>query len=208
MRKRPESWDDLINEAENPRYRWPKKGDRLLPRSDDWHHGVQFSKHPISRHVHIWDGFMSAADGLIELCTQDGYEHERNFVIYPILFNYRHGLELAMKWIILHYGLEDAPVIIEGHNLWKLWTCCRAIVERYEPEDDEAIGAVEQIVKDFHDLDQAGITFRYGWGKDGKEIKLPDHVFDLENVRDVMKGVANYFNGLDGWLDDLQSAAP
>lgn len=208
MRKRAESWEDLIEEAENPDYRWPKKGDRLLRRSDDWDGGVRFSNQPISRHALQWVGYMSAADGLIELSTQDGYEHEQNVVIYPILFNYRHGLELAMKWIILHYSLERVLLSVEGHDLWKLWKQCREIVEQYEPHDDESIEVVEQIIKDFHDLDKAGITFRYGWGKDGKEIKLPDHMIDLENIRDVMQGAANYFNGLDGWLDDLQSAAP
>ena len=100
MKKKPKRLDDLLNYFENREYRWPKKGDRLLRRSEDWSRGVEFSKHSISRHSILWDGYMSAGAGLIELCTQDGYEHERHFVIYPILFNYRHGLELAMKWII------------------------------------------------------------------------------------------------------------
>ena len=204
MKKRPERFTDILNLE----YRWPKKGDRLLRRSEDWDRGVEFSKHPVSRHVHLWQGYMRAGAGLIELCTQDGYEHERHFVIYPILFNYRHGLELAMKWIVVMYGGEGIQGIDEDHNLWKLWKRCRAIVEQYEPNDDDADEVVEQIIKDFHDLDKAGITFRYGWSNDGKEIKLPNDMVDLENIRDVMDGVAGYFDGTDGWLYDLRSAAP
>ena len=41
---------------------------------------------------------MSAGAALIEACEEDS--HERHFLIYPILFNYRHGIELAMKWVI------------------------------------------------------------------------------------------------------------
>ena len=29
--------------------------------------------------------------------------NERHYLIYPILFNYRHAIELAMKWIIAVY---------------------------------------------------------------------------------------------------------
>lgn len=204
MKKRPGRIIDILNSE----YRWPKKGDRLLRRSEDWDRGVEFSKHPISRHGHLWRGYMSAGAGLIELCTQDGYEHERHFVIYPILFIYRHGLELAMKWIIVNYGGEGIQGFDNDHNLWKLWKRCRAVVEQYAPNDEDADEVVEQIIKEFHDLDKAGITFRYGWSNDGKEIKLPDDLVDLENIRDVMEGVDDYFEGLDGWLSDLQSAAP
>jgi hypothetical protein len=204
MKKRPTSFDELLNFE----HRWPKKGDRLLRRSDDWERGVEFSKFPIDRHVHLWEGYMRAGAGLIELCTQDGYEGDRRFVIYPILFNYRHGLELAMKWIVLRFGGQGFQGIEADHDLWKLWKRCRAIVEQYETNDDEATDAVEKIVKEFHDLDRVGVSFRYGWGKEGKEIKLPDHMIDLENIHDVMQGVSGYFTGLDGWLDDLHSAGP
>lgn len=33
-------------------------------------------------------------------------------------------------------------------------------------------------------------------------------MIDLENIRDVMEGIADFFTGLDGWLGNLQSAAP
>jgi hypothetical protein len=190
-------------------YRSPNKGDRLLRRSDDWDRGVEFAKEPISRHVHLWDGYMTAAARLVELCSQGRCHYDRNFLIYPILFNYRHGLELAMKWIIVTYGGDGIDGIAGmDHGLWELWKRCCSIAEQHGPVDEEATGIVEQIVKDFHDLDKAGINFRYGWSKDGKEIQLPTERIDLENMRAVMQGVASYFNGLDVWLDELSSAGP
>ena len=148
---------------------------------------------------------MSAGAGLIELCTQYEYSYERHFVIYPILFNYRHGLELAMKWTIAIYGTREIDGIDQigkndRHNLLKLWKLCVKIRKRFGANDDDATRAVERIVKEFHDLDKAGITFRYGWSTDGKAIEMPSRVIDLENVRDVMDGVAGYFRGMDGWL--------
>ena len=32
-------------------------------------------------------------------------------------------------------------------------------------------------------------------------MDLPDFAIDIENVRDVMKGVDNFFKGLDGLLN-------
>lgn len=202
MRKLPNSFTEILDRE----HRWPKKGDRLLRSSNNWDRGVEFTSQPITKHVLLWDGYLSAADGLVQMCLTEGYGHERNTVIYPILFNYRHGLELALKWVILMYGGEGLSGIRDDHNLWKLWKRCREIIEETGPTEKIVDDAVEQVVKDFHDLDKAGMNLRYGWGKDGREIKLPDHLIDLENVKGVMEGVAGYFNGLDGWLDDLRSA--
>ena len=75
-----------------------------------------------------------------------------------------------------------------------------------EGEDDEALLVVEQIVKDFHDLDNSAMAFRYSTNKKGVTIKLPDTSVDLENVRDVMEAVDNFFTGADGQLDANSSA--
>jgi hypothetical protein len=59
MRNLPETFEELLDRP----YRWPKKGDRLLRKTDDWNTGAGFSKDGISRHVHIWDGYMIRARG-------------------------------------------------------------------------------------------------------------------------------------------------
>lgn len=112
MSKRPKKFTNLESRIE--KYRWPRKGDRLLLESDDWDLGVDFSRDEISRHVHIWSGYMSAGEALIDACKAD--PHERNFLIYPILFNYRHGIELAMKWVIARYGRYSSAKV--GDTIW------------------------------------------------------------------------------------------
>jgi hypothetical protein len=185
--------------------RWPKKGDRLLRNSEDWDRGIDFSNDEVSRHVYIWSGYMTAGAALIEACEQDSYE--RHFLIYPILFNYRHGIELAMKWIILRYGRYSSVEIgeIEHHNMWQLWDLCKKIIIEVGSED-ESIAVVEQVIKDFHDLDKSALAFRYSRNKKGAIIALPDGMIDLQNIRDVMDGASNFFDGVDGELDAHSSA--
>ena len=148
---------------------------------------------------------MRAGEVFIEACQRD--QHERHSLIYPILFNYRHGIELAMKWIIARYARYSSVNVghIRHHNLWQLWKVCKAIIIEVG-SDDESIYAVEQIIKDFHDLDKSAVAFRYSRDKEDALIALPDRVIDLENIRDVMEAVSHFFDGADGQLDAHSSA--
>jgi hypothetical protein len=61
MRNLPKTFAELAD----IQFRWPKEGDRLL-RQTDWDHGAGFSDNAFSRHIHIWDGYMSAGEALVE----------------------------------------------------------------------------------------------------------------------------------------------
>lgn len=186
---------------------WPRKGDRLLRPAPDFDRGVEFDRDSIARHVHIWSGYMIAATALVD--TAEGDPLKRHSLVYPILFNYRHALELAMKWLIARYGryahVDEPPA--KDHDLWKMWRLCRQIIEEIGG-DDEALEIVEQLVKDFHDLDRSALSFRYATDKNGTPITLPREQIDLNNVRRVMEGVDRFFGGVDGLLDANVSAVP
>lgn len=203
MRKRPKTFTELLDPDRF--FRWPKKGDRLLRASDDWNRGVDFAWGKNSREVHIWSGYTNAGAALIDACEED--PHERHFLIYPILFNYRHSIELAMKWVITHYGRYSSAEIgdIKHHDLWQLWKLCRQIIVEVGSED-EAIPVVEQVIKEFHDLDKSALAFRYSHDKDGALISLPNGLIDLDNIRHVMESVSNFFDGVDGELAAHSSA--
>ncbi|SLM47415.1 conserved protein of unknown function [Nitrospira japonica] len=195
-------------ESENE-YKWPKKGDRLLRAENDWHRSVSFAEHEIARHAHIWNGYMQAGRMLVEAChpNERALRHE---LVYPILFCYRHGLELALKWIIDRYrGYTDIPAEdYANHNLWQLWKVCKKIMIALEADGDtECLVAVEHVVKDFHELDKSSFSFRYSTDKKGALVCLPDVPFDVPNIKDVMEAVNNFFSGADGLLDNNSSAS-
>jgi hypothetical protein len=110
-----------------------------------------------------------------------------------------------MKWIIDCYGYYVGVRLDEtnrGHDLWNLWKLCRQVITELGSggQDDEALGVVQQIVKDFHDLDKNAMAFRYATSKTGAMIELPDTSIDLANVRDVMEAADDFFTGADGLL--------
>ena len=204
MGDRHESYSEMLEQSLN--LRWPKKGDRLFKESPNWEQSVKLPNDIISRHVHIWEGNMRAGAVLIGACK--GNNSDRHSLIYPILFNYRHGTELAIKWIIFMYGGYATVQVdcYEHHDLWKLWCLCKQIIVELGSED-EAMPVVEQIIKDFHDSDGSGQAFRYPSSKSGTLVKLPEYEIDLQNIQDVMEGVDHFFSGVDGQLDSHCSAA-
>ena len=93
---------------------------------------------------------MTAASVLVERCKNN--DVSRFDLVYPILFNYRHGLEAAIKWVLDRYGRYTAIETYEkDHNLHKLWKVCRQVIEEVGGQggDDEALDAVDKIVHEF-----------------------------------------------------------
>ena len=188
-------------------FRWPQPGDQLLRKATRWESGVRFADHPIARDSHIWDGYVRGASVLVDHCKQ--HDIDRHDLAYVIIFNYRHGLEVAIKWVLDRYGrYVDIRDRGQNHDLATLWRMCkRVITELGGPGDDAALGAVEKIVLEFHALDPTSFAFRYSKSKKGETVELPDIVVDLVNLQDVMEGVNNFFVGVDGQLDSVSSAA-
>lgn len=145
---------------------------------------------------------MLAGRSLIEACKgEPGYRPQ---LIYPILFCYRHGLEMAMKWIISRYGRYVGVLEAEtNHDLWQLWKSCKEVIIGMSGEY-KTVTIVEKRIQEFHDLDKWALAFRYPVNKNGALIPLPDAI-DLDNLRDVMLGIDHFFVGADAELDDLRS---
>ena len=151
-------------------------------------------------------GYFRAGHVLVDQCRKN--LHEGHTVIYPILFCYRHALEMSMKWLIGNYGhhfnvSEPKP----DHDLWRLWESCKTMFAQIDNEDAAAsTSIVEKLIKEFHDLDTRAEAFRYPVKKDGTLIHLPNVAVDLVDLRDVVEGLENFFSGADVYLDHLCSA--
>jgi hypothetical protein len=150
---------------------------------------------------------MAAGEILVERAADSV---DRFDLIYPIIFNYRHGLEVAIKWVLDHYGRYASIGRYEkNHKLLDLWKPCRLVIEQVGgPGDNDALNAVEEIVTEFDSIDPGALSFRYSTTKKGQVVDLPDFAIDLDNLREVMEGVNNFFIGVDGQLDHNSSAIP
>lgn len=192
--------------SESLEIRWPRPDDRLLGKVGSWDNAGAFSDNPAERHALMLRGYFRAGDLLLDKCREN--LNEGHTLIYPILFCYRHALEMTMKGIIESYGSYYGVAAPKpNHNLLRLWKACEAIFKQIDDESAAtSTSIVEERIKEFHDLDASAEAFRYPEKKDGTLVVLPNYSFDLSSLRDVIEGLKNFFKGADGYLDHLCSA--
>ena len=115
-------------------------------------------------------GYLKAADELVDklIHQPDAYHRDRDGLSYPILFIYRHYLEISLKRVIRVYmSLDCSHVnfsrILDGHNLSSLWARVSSFMEKYYPDFHRCKGVkiLDAVVKWFHCFDPDSYVSRY-----------------------------------------------
>lgn len=83
------------------------------------------------------------------LADQALKEHVQRYdLVYPMLYCYRHAVEIGLKWLIAQYGppVDVKPLnLSETHNIWILWQACLRIDKKCGAgEEDESLKVVEK----------------------------------------------------------------
>ncbi len=198
----------------------PRKSDVLFGSGADWQ--ANACVNGIDDSIAYQDGYRRAALHLAELVCDSG--RSQDFLIYPIVYLYRHHIELALKSIIsvacfvVDYTLTERDVDTLGrHDLAKLWALARPLLNPTcelggspaLPLDD--LEGIDSYILQLHKHDPDGQRFRYSTTKaKGRKARLPSlpnlrHI----NIRDFavgMEKLADYLEGLDNWIGDLADA--
>ena len=83
------------------------------------------------------------------------------------------------------------------------------IFERYGVgETDDGASIVGEFISEFDKLDPGSFHFRYPKDRDGNLIQIDREQFDLQHLADIMLKVEHFFDGCDGYLDNLKYAGP
>jgi hypothetical protein len=200
----PASFEDILQQE----FRWPNVGDQLFKPSNVWMGDAMLAGHASTRLALMTAGYKHAGDALVERALE--LRAERDFLVYPIIFCYRHYLELALKSMLATYG-PNVSVKPDWacHRLDVLWPKFVDMLCRYGVDStDEAGAAVGRCIGEFAKIDANSFTFRYPVTTKGAPIPVGLDRLDLEALRDTVNGIDNYFTGSDGYLDHLRSSAP
>ena len=196
------NFDDLLDPQP---YRWPKKNDLPFRKAKRPDSAGPLARDGVTRAVSVMEGFMLAGAALADQAIKEKFQ--RYDWVYPMLFCYRHAIEVWLKWLIAQYGpeLDVKPEDLnDNHDLWLLWKNCHLMFRACSDNaDDEAVKAVGKVVKQFHDWDKGGTAFRYATAKSGAVVEYPIANIDIENPKDVMVGVRSFFTGSDGWFNSV-----
>jgi hypothetical protein len=192
---------------------WPTKGDKPFISAKD---GVRFSISSIDclfpAHA---KAYKRAADILLDKCIADGDEPRNDILIFPVLFLYRHYIELNLKMIIDvgikwdFFRKEDVEKDRTGHNLAKLWNHAqKLLIDRWPGADQKPLKATETVINEIHQADPNSQVFRYDTNTDGQQHrckKLPDNI-SISKLKNTMDGVFNFLETTWSVLEgDLQN---
>ncbi|MGJ8641148.1 MAG: hypothetical protein ACSHYA_17285 [Opitutaceae bacterium] len=145
-------------------------------------------------------GYMRAAHHLLDKIAADNLLLERDTIVFPILYNARHGMELSLKGILIELtrcNLRGEPegawksrykVLIQwkqGHRLNELWSIleeCRSFDRRL----DETCGELSKVIKKFTAVDETGEDFRYPLNRANTPTMKEKYTVDLVSAKELL----------------------
>ena len=177
---------------------WPKNGDKLVTAtfggSIAFLHFKTFSSYA--------SGYKRSADILIEHIRQQ--ESDQDLLVYPVIFLYRHYIELMLKAIItIGQRVEGCDVQIPPHHkLENLWDDAKKIIRTHFPEADNPASIVGNQILEFAKLDNSGEECRYPVLKSGEPSLEQLDKIDLENFSQVIDRISVYLDTTYSMLHD------
>ncbi len=201
----------------------PRKSDKLFRSDDDWQNNACIAQ---------WDqeyayssGYKAAAFSLAQKVCES--HREQDILVYPIVYLYRHYVELILKEItVIASALLDKELTeqelkaLDRHQLNELWSnlqpmlnpICQLVQETGYPIED--MEGIESYINQLHEHDPDGQRFRYATIKQGKkksrdalkrEASLREDLPHI-NIRvfaNCMEKLAEYLDHMEGWFSDL-----
>jgi hypothetical protein len=158
------------------------------------------------------EGYKKAADALVlklldSDCDYIADLHIRFGMIYPIMFLYRHYIEIEFKDLIALAGMTSLVDIkkMSGHDLRKLWSKVLECVEAVQGKDtrQEFEDAFEKVIEYFEQVDPHGDGFRYPKNVKGNAQWDSSFEVDIVKVNSDIKRLDHFCDELRGELKQM-----
>ncbi|MGD1155716.1 MAG: hypothetical protein ABSA41_07785 [Terriglobia bacterium] len=149
------------------------------------------------------EAYLNAAKVLVSKWS--GSTAVTDFDAYPIIFLYRHALELLIKSLVLagrtRLGIRDGGIdrALGDHSLTKLWPTVEFIFERMgwakNTSDQESLHEYRRMARQLNSLDPQSMSFRYPGKKCGGNLlprnftfSVPDFGKRINSLCDALLG--------------------
>ena len=194
----------------------PKKED-ILFRGDlpDWHNNACLNVRPTGDELAYTEGYRRAARCLVEHVSKTG--RSQDFLVYPVIFLYRHNIELCLKEIIQaalqllnRNADEKQKKNLNGHRLDDLWRDAKSLLSEVAtsagwqnlPKSD--VDGIESYIRQISIIDPQSFSFRYARSKKGEKYIPPQlHHINLRHFLDHIETLVEYLDGLSEGLNSL-----
>jgi hypothetical protein len=155
-------------------------------------------------------GYSLAGQTLSESILQRG--HFPDYEAYPIVFLYRHSLELYLKGLLIEAGFlvafrgeDDVDAKFKfNHRLGILANTFEMVYRKLFPTDAElhrVLGEVKIVASDLELLDQDSLSYRYPINKQGTAATEHHQVVNLRALHERMKKLLDDLDTIDFGMD-------
>lgn len=169
---------------------------------------LNFNGGPQGQLLPVAEQYHKAARALVEIHSCKPHFHDME--AYPIVFNYRHALELALKCIagignlmthVHHDQSLRTKKPYDGHQLSRFVPAVKKVCETLNwPYGPETLGVkasqFEAVVKEFDRLDPLGTTFRYTVTKKGTANIEKSFIFSPTEFANVIDPILDHLSSL------------
>jgi hypothetical protein len=198
--------------------KWPDIRKSLFSMIGDEHDSKTrcFTDHAYGFHSddsNVSSEYLRCADMAIWAQKNDVKQPHPDGLFMPIIYLYRHSLELALKNIIhyMYYAkrLPELPDKELGkHDLILLWNIVRPVLcDTWSKEDRSPVNNTQALIEDFQKIDKLGQNFRYSYQKNGKRTsdKYPE-IICLDHLKEAVHEVHTFISACQShYYDEFQS---
>ena len=150
------------------------------------------------------DGYLEAAVELASAVIDKGLHGQRDTLAMPILYNARHGLELALKHAInqlVAIGMLPAGHAVD-HDVLSHWR----LLDKAKLGDvamRELVAALKPFVTSLAQIDDDGQALRYPEGRDGKKSLQDRSLANIARMRESVTAMREVLERLKHRVMDL-----
>lgn len=179
-------------------------GDRLFLPSGDGRMSVACLNFGDTRIGYV-RGFKMASDLLVKhvLFTRE----DQDYLVYPIVFGYRHYLELRLKDLLrdasrLLDAPEPAPAVLNDHRLLPLWDALRPLLDQIFGQS-VVMDHIRDCIREFHEIDPRSFAFGYSTTtQDMPSLPADLRAINLANLLRTMEKIGSTLDGCDTGISE------
>jgi hypothetical protein len=202
---------DLFSPVDVSKCKPLESGDELFKEPSDYEDLLIINRFGKQSDFLIIEGYKNIVSNSLRQLQKEKGNLSKDSHVYPILFLFRHYLELIMKQTLRNFRLTNKEIASDevgyerGHSLTDLWSEVKAYISKLENEDvdDEGYLIFEELINELTEIDDNSFSFRYpykGVRNVNNKITLciPDPMdVSLDNLEEIIHKMFCFIEGLN-----------
>ncbi|MCG6350463.1 hypothetical protein [Vibrio fluvialis] len=163
----------------------------IFSEHENWHTNACLNFQSDMSHGYIY-GYKKAADSLVKKVIKN--HSEIDYLVYPIVFLYRHHIELQLKNLIeLNMQLHNSKGNVAAtHKIRDLWPQVKGYYRKLNNRSNQKeISFIDKIMDELCTIDSESMSFRYSKTKSGEVPNKGLNQINLEVFSSVIGRVSD-----------------